>query len=115
MTGVSAYTPQLADDLPAGPRPMIAVVDALPGHAGELAAAIAELAVAVRREPGCLIFVPYQDLGTDGRFHLYEIYRDTAAFLAHLETGHVQRFFGALARHSSSTAQNLTQLAELPG
>lgn len=40
MTDVSAYTPQVADDLPAE-RPMIAVVDA-----------------------GCLTFVPYQDLGT---------------------------------------------------
>ena len=47
---------------------MIAVVDAKTGHAPELRAAIGELAAAVRREPGCLTFVPYQDLGTDGRY-----------------------------------------------
>ena len=55
---------------------MIAVVDARAGHARELRAAIEELAAAVRREPGCLTFVLYLDLGKDGRFHLYEIYQD---------------------------------------
>ncbi len=44
---------------------MIAVVDARAGHARELRAAIEELAAAVRREPGCLTFVPYQDLGKE--------------------------------------------------
>ena len=63
--------------------------------------------------PGCLTFVPYQDLGTDGRFHLYEIYQDPDAFKDHLRTAHVRKFFDALARHSTTTAQNLIQLAEL--
>jgi quinol monooxygenase YgiN len=53
---------------------MIAVVDAKTGHARELGTAIPELAAAVRCEPGCLAFVPYQDLRTDGRFYLYENY-----------------------------------------
>lgn len=114
MTGTAAYLPDIPDDLPAGPRPMLAAVDALPGHADELRAAITELAAAVRREPGCQVFVPYTDLGTAGRFHLYEIYQDTGAFQDHLQTAHVHRFFGALAQHSSTTAQSLVQLAELP-
>lgn len=92
---------------------MIAVVDAKAGHAPELGAAVQELVAAVRREPGCLTFVPYQDLGTDGRFYLYEIYRDVDAFKDHLQTAHVRKFFEALAQHSTTTAQNLTQLAEL--
>ena len=113
MTETSRYLPEVPADLPGGPRPMIAVVDAKAGHAGQLRAAIEELAAAVRREPGCLTFVPYQDLGTDGRFHLYEIYQDVDAFQDHLQTAHVRKFFGALAQHSTTTAQNLVQLAEL--
>ncbi len=113
MTDTSRYLPEIPGNLPAGPRPMIAVVDAKPGHAPELRAAIEALAAAVRREPGCLTFVPYQDLGTDGRFHLYEIYQDLDAFKDHLHTAHVRKFFDALARHSTTTAQNLVQLAEL--
>ena len=113
MTSDAAYMPEVPGDLPAGPRPMIAVVDALPGHADELRGAIAELAAAVRREPGCVTFIPYADVGVEGRFHLYEVYRDVAAFQDHLQTAHVHRFFGALARHSSTTAQSLVQLAEL--
>jgi len=35
------------------------------------------------------------------------------AFRDHLETAHVRKFFGALARHNATTAQNLVQLAEL--
>jgi hypothetical protein len=33
----------------------------------------------------------------------------------HLRTAHVRKFFGALAQHSTTTAQNLVQLAELGG
>jgi quinol monooxygenase YgiN len=113
MTDTSRYLPELSRDLPEGPRPMISVVDAMTGHVPELRAAIEELAAAVRREPGCLTFVPYQDLGTDGRFQLYEIYRDVDAFKDHLQTAHVRKFFDALAQHSTSTAQNVIQLAEL--
>ena len=113
MTDRSRYLPEIPAGLPGGRRPMIAVVDAKTGHAPELRAAIEELAAAVRREPGCLTFVPYQDLGTEGRFHLYEIYRDLNAFQDHLQTGHVGKFFDALAQHSTTTAQNLIQLAEL--
>ena len=113
MTGERTFLPEVGDDLPAGPRPMIAVIDALPGHAGELRAAVRTLAAAVRREPGCLTFIPYQQVGAPGRFHLYEVYADVAAFRDHLRTDHVRRFFGALAAHSTAGAQNLAQLAEL--
>jgi quinol monooxygenase YgiN len=113
VTDTSRYPPRVSDDLPGGPRPMIAVVDARPGHARELRAAIEELAVSVRREPGCLTFLPYQDLGMDGRFYLYEIYQDPDAFKEHLRTADVRAFFDALARHSTSAAQNLVQLTEL--
>jgi len=50
---------QVSRDDP-GPRPMIAVLDARPGLAGQLREKIAELAAQVRREPGCLTFTAYE-------------------------------------------------------
>ena len=55
---------------------MIAVLDAKPGQADALRQLITELAAQVRREPGCVTFVPYQDHGRPGRFYLYEVYAD---------------------------------------
>lgn len=55
MTDTSRFLPEIPCDLPGGPRPMIAVVDAKAGHARELRAEIEEEAASVRREPGCLL------------------------------------------------------------
>ena len=48
MTTERSFMPELSDELPAGPRPMIAVVPAIPGHEEPLAAAITTLTAAVR-------------------------------------------------------------------
>ncbi|WP_284744245.1 putative quinol monooxygenase [Amycolatopsis sp. RTGN1] len=108
------FMPEVGDDLPPGERPMLAVVRAIPGHEDRLAAAIAVLTTAVRREPGCVEFRSFRDIGDPGTFRLYEIYADTGAFRAHLETAHVAHFFTELAEHSTADAGALTQLAELP-
>jgi quinol monooxygenase YgiN len=105
--------PQVGDDLPPGERPMVAVIRAVPGHEEQLAAAIATLTAAVRREPGCLEFRPFQDAANPGAFYLYEIDADNDAFRAHLTTGHVAHFFTELAQHSTAHAEALVQLAEL--
>lgn len=105
--------PVVSDDLPDGERPMIAVVRALPGHDVQLARAIAELAGAVRREPGCKEFRPFQDAANPGVFYLYEIYDDIEAFRVHLGTAHVAHFFTELEAHSTADAQALVQLVEL--
>jgi quinol monooxygenase YgiN len=89
------------------PRPMIAVLDANPGQTGALRALILELTAHVRREPGCLAFIPYEDHGNPGRFYLYEIYQDLDAFKTHLRTSHVS----SLARNGAGDA--LVQLDEL--
>ena len=41
-----------------------------------------------RDEPGCFRFDINQDAEMPSRFYLYEVYRDEAAFQAHLETPH---------------------------
>jgi quinol monooxygenase YgiN len=108
------FVPEIGDDLPPGERPMTAVIRAVPGHEDRLAAAIATLTTAVRREPGCAEFRAFREAADPGTFHLYEIYADTDAFRAHLATGHVAHFFTELARHSTADADALTQLIELP-
>ena len=105
--------PQVGDGLPPGERPMVAVIPAVPGHEQHLAAAIATLTTAVRHEPGCLEFRPFQDSAHPGVFYLYEIYADTGAFRAHLTTDHVAHFFTELAQHSTADAKALIQLIEL--
>jgi quinol monooxygenase YgiN len=105
--------PEVGDDLPPGERPMIALVRAVPGHEQQLAAAIATLTNAVRREAGCLEFRAFQAVANPGAFHLYEIYADTDAFRIHLATDHVAHFFTELAQHSTTDAAALVQLVEL--
>ncbi len=105
--------PTVADDLPAGERPMIAIVRAVSGHEPQLAAAITTLAAAVRAEPGCLAFRPFRDATDPGMFYLYEIYADTDAFRTHLATVHVAHFFTEAAQHSTTDARALVQLVEI--
>ncbi|WP_433174857.1 putative quinol monooxygenase [Actinoallomurus sp. CA-150999] len=107
------FMPQVNDDLPPGPRPMIAVIRAVPGHEEQLAAAVATLTTAVRQEPGCVEFRAFHDVGNPGVFYLYEVYADTDAFRVHLTTDHVAHFFTELARHSTADAKALVQLIEL--
>jgi quinol monooxygenase YgiN len=87
----SEYTPVLRDDLPDGPRPMLATLIAREGHWGALRDAIAALTRAVRAEPGCLAFVPLEDVGALGPFDIYEVYANREVFEAHLATQHVAR------------------------
>ncbi|MGW4771581.1 putative quinol monooxygenase [Nocardia sp. NPDC004278] len=108
------YTPEIPDDLPTGERPMVAMVRAAPGHEQPLAAAIATLTAAVRKEPGCLEFRSFRTASDPSMFYLYEIYTDTAAFRTHLTTAHVAHFFTELAQHSTTDARSLIQLIELP-
>ena len=111
--GDREFIPEVGDDLPPGERPMLAVIQAVPGHEHQLADAIATLTTAVRRERGCLEFRSFQDVANSAVFYLYEIYADTDAFRAHLATGHVAHFFTELARHSTTDAKALVQLVEL--
>ena len=106
--------PSVSDDLPPGERPMIAIVRALPDHESALAAAVGALTTAVRAEPGCVEFRPYRDATDPGAFYLYEVYADTDAFRVHLATGHVAHFLTEVAQHSTTDAQDLVQLVDVP-
>ena len=96
------------------PRPMIAVLDARPGLADAFRERIVELVRQVRREPGCVTFTAYEARDTPGRFYLYEIYTDAAAFDTHLKTGHVHAFISAIPALSTGGPGSLIQLNEIP-
>ena len=95
------------------PRPMIAILDAKPGHEDAFRKRILQLVRAVRREPGCVTFTAYEARDTPGRFYLYEIYSDAAAFDAHLKTGHVHRFISSSPELSTGGPGSLIQLNEI--
>jgi hypothetical protein len=58
--------PHLTPNVPPGTRSMIAIVSAQPGKEDEFRSRIVELAREVRKEPGCLSFVPYESLEVEG-------------------------------------------------
>ncbi len=96
------------------PRPMLAILDARPGLAEEFRAAIIELVRQVRQEPGCITFTAYEARDAPGRFYLYEVYADAAAFDAHLRTAHVHTFISSIPALSTRGPGSLIQLDELP-
>jgi (4S)-4-hydroxy-5-phosphonooxypentane-2,3-dione isomerase len=56
----------------------------------------------LRDEPGCERFDVLQVPGKPHEIVLYEIYKDKAAFQAHLKTRHFQEFNSATAAHIQS-------------
>lgn len=57
-----------------------------------LAAGLADGRGSVRDEPGCFRFDVLKDQTNEHRFYLYEVYRDEAAFKAHMQTPHFQQW-----------------------
>ncbi|GAB3603876.1 putative quinol monooxygenase [Microbacterium aureliae] len=57
---------------------------ALPGHADDVARLIADYGDVVRDEPGNVHFEVYRRVEAPEAFFVFEIYRDRAAFEAHL-------------------------------
>ena len=96
------------------PRPMIAVLDAKPGMADAFREHIIDLVRQVRQEPGCTAFTAYEARDTPGRFYLYEVYADAAAFDAHLKTDHVHTFISSIPEFSTGGPGSLIQLNEIP-
>ena len=66
------------------------------GHARFIAAA-KQMAAATRAESGCVFFEFWTDLDGDGRFHLFEGWKDPAALLSHRAEPHTAAFKEGLA------------------
>jgi quinol monooxygenase YgiN len=57
-----------------------------------IAAVVEDARSSVANEPGCLRFDVIQDANDTNRIWLYEVYEDEAAFQAHLQAPHLQKF-----------------------
>jgi quinol monooxygenase YgiN len=69
------------------------IFDAVSGRADALEdALIAQAENSLRGEAACLRFDVAKDTAKPGRFFLYEIYENEAAFDAHLQTPHFLEF-----------------------
>jgi len=64
---------------------------AKPGQEEIVAALLRELAASAQTEPGCTEFRVHRSLDDPGRFLLFEVYQDAAAFEDHKQTEHFKR------------------------
>ncbi len=74
----------------------IAELEIDPGRVDAFAAATREVGQAsVRSEDGCLVLYAVAEKDNPGRVRVFEIYRDPAAYQAHLQTSHFKKFRAA--------------------
>jgi quinol monooxygenase YgiN len=71
---------------------VIARYRAQPGRGDDVAALLAPHIAATRSEPGCECFLVNRSAGDGDRFVLYEQYADEAAFQAHRDSPHFERY-----------------------
>ena len=77
---------------PDAPVTLIAEFTALPGQESAVAELLAGLAIKVRREEGNVVFDCHRLLENPAKFVVYEIYRDKAAFEAHISAAYGAEF-----------------------
>ena len=71
----------------------IAELEIDPAQVDAFAAAAREVGqVSVRSEGGCLVLYAVAEKRVPGRVRVFEIYRDAAAYQAHLQTPHFKKF-----------------------
>lgn len=84
-----------------------------PEHRDEfLASMLDDARGSVNDEPGCYRFDVLQDPNDPNKIYLYEIYRDRAAFDAHLQAPHFTRWRDTVANWYAAPSQvlNLTTI-----
>ncbi|MGC5172200.1 putative quinol monooxygenase [Microbacterium sp. DT81.1] len=84
------------------------------GEAEEVQRLLKAFTTAVRGEPGNLAFEPYRRVDDPDRFFVFEIYRDRAAFEAHLSADHGRPFNSALEPLIREDASQLSFLTPIP-
>lgn len=84
----------------------------VPEDRAEIAEMLRQLADASRREPGCITYIPHHLEDDPDTVWIYEQYRDDAAFAAHRESAHFQKYGvgGLLQKMRERSLQNLVAL-----
>jgi quinol monooxygenase YgiN len=97
------------------PKTLYAEFTVTPGNEGRVADMMRELTALVRQEPGNLIFDPYIEEATPNRYFVFEVYKDDAAFQAHISADYGARFNAELTNLIEGDASELTWLRRLHG
>lgn len=88
---------------------------AVPGRGHDVERLITAFADVVRSEPGNLVFDVYRKTDAPDHFFVYEIYRDQAAFEAHLGSDSGATFNAELGELILGDGSTLTTLRPVPG
>jgi len=83
---------------------------ARPGAEDALAGLVREFAARVREEPGNVTFEPCTLEAAPRRWFVYEVYRDAAAFQAHIAADYGSAFNAALGPLIEEDGSRLTRL-----
>mgnify|MGYP003611476095 FL=1 len=100
-------------DAAAQPVTLYAEFTAIPGAEARVAELLLGLTTNVRTEPGNLLFEPAQRRDDPAKFFVYEIYRDQAAFQAHVAAPYGKSFNDALVSLIVEDGSQLTFLRHL--
>lgn len=100
-------------DAAAPPVTLYAEFTAIAGAEARVAELLLGLTANVRTEPGNLLFEPAQRRDDPAKFFVYEIYRDEAAFQAHIAAPYGKPFNDALVPLIVEDGSQLTFLRHL--
>ena len=95
------------------PKTLYAEFTVTPGNEQRVAEMMRELTAQVRREPGNLAFDPYTEEANPNRYFVFEVYKDDAAFEAHISADYGARFNAELADLIEGDGSELTWLRPL--
>ncbi len=83
------------------------------GKEDVVADALRRLAVAARREEGCLLYITHRSTERPREFFIYEQYTSQAAFDAHVNSAHFQKYGReAVGPHLETRGRSLYELLD---
>jgi quinol monooxygenase YgiN len=95
------------------PKTLYAEFSVKPGSEARVAEMMRELTALVRQEPGNVMFEPYTEEAHPNRYFVFEVYKDQAAFEAHISADYGARFNAELTDLIEGDASELTWLRPL--
>lgn len=94
-------------------KTLIAEFTVRPGHEDRVRQLVLELTDEVRAEPGNLVFDPCTREDNARAYVVYEVYRDAAAFEAHITAPYGKTFNDELALYIEEPESQLTRLTSV--
>jgi quinol monooxygenase YgiN len=95
------------------PKTLYAEFTVTPGNERRVTEMMRELTAQVRQEPGNLCFDAYTEEANPNRYFVFEVYKDDAAFEAHISADYGARFNAELTDLIEGDGSELTWLRPL--